>query len=98
VAPSGKFLYVSNRGSDSIAVFSIDPANGTLSLVQDVSTQGKIPRDFSLDPTGSFLFAANQNSDNIALFRVNANGSLTATGQVIEQVPEPSCVIFVPAQ
>ena len=95
---AGKFLYVSNRGHDSIAVFAIDPGTGKLALVEHVSTQGKTPRDFSLDPTGSFLFAANQNSDNIVLFRVNPTGRLTPSGQVIEQVPEPSCVVFVPVQ
>jgi 6-phosphogluconolactonase len=96
---AGKFLYVSNRGNDSIAVFAIDSGTGMLTLVEHVSTQGKTPRDFALDPTGAFLFAANQNSDNIVLFRVNAaTGRLTPSGQVIEQVPEPACVVFVPRQ
>ena len=95
---TGKFLYVSNRGHDSIAVFAIDPGKGTLTLVEHVPTQGKTPRDFSLDPTGSFLFAANQNSDNIVLFRVSPAGRLTPSGQVIEQVPEPACVVFVKVQ
>ncbi len=94
---AGKFLYVSNRGNDSIAVFAIDAATGMLTPVEHVSTQGKTPRDFSLDPTGSYLFAANQNSDNIVLFRVNAaTGRLTPSGQVVEQIPEPACVVFVP--
>jgi 6-phosphogluconolactonase len=66
--------------------------------VEHVSTQGKTPRNFSLDPTGGYLFAANENSDTVVLFRVNANtGRLTPAGQVLE-VPSPSCVIFVPAQ
>lgn len=94
---TGKFLYASNRGDDSIAVFAIDPGNGTLTAVERVSTQGKTPRNFSLDPTGAFLFAANQNSDNIVLFRVSPAGRLTPSGQVVE-VPEPACVVFVPAQ
>lgn len=94
---TGKFLYVSNRGSDTIAVFSIDPGTGMLTLVEHVPTQGKTPRDFALDPTSSFLFAANQNSDNIVLFRINpATGRLTPSGQILEQVPEPVCVVFVP--
>ena len=74
---AARFLYASNRGADNIAVFSIDPAQGTLTLVEHVSTQGKTPRDFSLDPTGRYLFAANQNSDTIVLFRVDpATGRL----------------------
>jgi 6-phosphogluconolactonase len=95
---TGKFLYVSNRGHDSIAVFAIDPRKGTLTLAEHVPTQGKTPRDFSLDPSGSYLFAANQNSDNIVLFRVSPAGRLTAFGQVVEQVPEPACVVFVRAR
>jgi 6-phosphogluconolactonase len=64
-----------------------------------VPTQGKTPRDFNLDPTGRYLFAANQVSDNIVLFRVDSKtGRLTPAGQVVDNVPEPSCVVFVPAQ
>jgi 6-phosphogluconolactonase len=93
------FLYASNRGADNIAVFAIDPAKGTLTPVQHVSTQGKTPRDFSLDPTGNYLFAANQNSDSIVLFRVDATtGRLTPAGQTLEHVPEPTCVVFVPVR
>jgi 6-phosphogluconolactonase len=96
---AAKFLYASNRGADDITVFAVDPVKGTLTLVEHVSTQGKTPRDFSLDPTGGYLFAANQNSDNIVLFRVDAKtGRLTATGQVLEHVLEPACVVFVPVR
>ena len=96
---AAKFLYASNRGADSIAVFAIDPAKGTLTLVAHVPTQGKTPRDFNLDPTGGYLFAANQNSDNVVLFRVDPKtGRLTPAGQVVEHVPEPTCVVFVPAR
>jgi 6-phosphogluconolactonase len=96
---TAKFLYASNRGADNITVFAVDPAKGTLTLVEHVSTQGKTPRDFSLDPTGGYLFAANQNSDNIVLFRVDAKtGRLTPAGQVVEHVPEPTCVVFVPVR
>lgn len=95
VPPSGKFLYASNRGHDSIAVFRIDKHKGTLSYVQDVPTQGKTPRNFEIDPTGKLLFAANQNSNNIVLFRIDGEtGKLTPTGQTIE-VPSPVCVKFV---
>jgi len=96
---AGKFLYASNRGADNIAVFAIDPAKGTLTLAEHVSTQGKTPRDFSLDPTGGYLFAANQNSDTIVLFRVDPKtGRLTPAGQVVEHVPEPTCVVFAPVR
>lgn len=96
VHPSGKFLYDSNRGADSIAVFAIDERKGTLTALGQTPTQGKVPRNFGLDPTGSFLIAANQKSDNIVVFRINkASGQLTPTGQVLE-VGSPVCVKFVP--
>lgn len=92
----GKFLYGSNRGHDSIAVFAIDAAQGTLSSIEHVSTQGKVPRNFAIDPTGSYLFAANQNSNNIVLFRIDPNaGRLTPAGKVLE-VGSPVCILFVP--
>lgn len=95
VHPSGKFLYASNRGHDSIAVFAIDSAKGTLTPVEYTSTQGKTPRSFEIDPTGTLLFAANQKSDNIVAFRIDGKtGKLTATGQVID-VPSPVCVKFL---
>jgi 6-phosphogluconolactonase len=95
---AGKFVYVSNRGHDSIAVFAVDQAKGALTPVEHVSTKGKTPRNFSLDPTGSYLFAANQNSDTIYQFRVDPKtGRLTETGEVL-QAPTPVCVLFVKAQ
>jgi 6-phosphogluconolactonase len=95
VHPGGKFLYGSNRGNDSIAVFAIDVGKGTLTPVENVPTQGKTPRNFAFDPTGSYLFAANQDSGNIAIFRIDAKtGRLTPTGQELE-VPTPVCVRFV---
>src|ERR1700687_866612 len=69
--PSGKFLYASNRGHDSIAVFLISPTKGTLTSVEFVPGNGKTPRSFAIDPTGSWLLAANQQSDNVVVFRVN---------------------------
>ncbi len=93
--PTGKFLYGSNRGHDSIAVFAIDAAKGTLTPVEYVPTQGKTPRNFGIDPTGSYLFAANQNSDNVVVFRIDPKtGRLTPTGHVLE-VGSPVCVKFV---
>jgi 6-phosphogluconolactonase len=95
VHPSGKFLYGSNRGHDSIAVYSIDQNTGRLTLVGISSTQGKTPRNFGIDPTGTFLLAANQDSDNIVVFRIDPQtGELKPTGQVVE-VPRPVCVKFV---
>jgi 6-phosphogluconolactonase len=98
VHPSGKFLYASNRGHDSIVEFTIDPARGTLTLAGDFPTQGKEPRNFALDPTGKFLLAANQESNNIVVFRIDqSTGTLTATGEV-QQIPAPVDIVFVPAK
>ena len=95
---AGKFLYTSNRGHDSIAQFAIDPKKGTLTPVEYVPTQGKTPRNFAIDPTGQYLLAANQDSNNIVLFRVDPNtGKLTPTGTVLDDAPEPTRVLFVPA-
>ena len=94
IHPSGKFLFASNRGPDTITVFSIDPKQGTLTLVETDSTRGKTPRHFALDPTGSWLLAANQDSDEIVVFRVDPDtGHLTPTGQVLE-IPSPACIKF----
>ncbi|MSS73793.1 MAG: lactonase family protein [Candidatus Latescibacteria bacterium] len=93
VHPSGKFVYGSNRGHDSIAIFAIDE-QGRLTAVGHEPTQGKIPRNFGLDPTGTFLLAANQDSDTIVTFRIDPQtGRLKATGHVAE-VPAPVCVKF----
>jgi 6-phosphogluconolactonase len=95
VHPSGKFLYASNRGHDSIAIFAIDPTKGTLSLVDHTPTQGKTPRNFAIDPTGRLLFAENQESDNIVVFRIDEKtGKLTPTGKVLD-VGQPVCVKFL---
>jgi len=98
VHPSGRFLYGSNRGHDSIAVFAIDPAKGTLTPTGQPSTQGSTPRNFAIDPTGGWLFAANQGSDNIVVFRIDPkSGGLTATSQKL-QAGSPVCVRFLRAQ
>jgi 6-phosphogluconolactonase len=95
VTPTGKFVYGSNRGHDSIVIFKIDETTGRLSLVGHQSTQGHWPRNFALDPTNQFLFVANERSDNIVAFRMDAQtGQLTPTGQVIS-TPKPVCVKFV---
>ena len=96
VHPNGKFLYGSNRGHDTIAVFGIDRRTGKLTPIQHVSTQGKTPRNFNLDPTGTYLFAANQGSDNVVVFRVDtATGHLMPTGQRIS-LGAPVCIEFLP--
>ena len=94
VHPNGRTLYGSNRGHDSIAVFSIDPATGKLTSRGQVPTQGKEPRNFALDPSGQYLFAENQNSNNIVIFRVASDGSFKPTGQILSCV-SPVCVRFV---
>jgi 6-phosphogluconolactonase len=96
--PNGKFLYTSNRGEDTIAVFSIDPQKGTLTHIENVSTQGKEPRHFAIDPTGRYLLAENQNSNTIVEFRIDtATGKLTPTGEVVH-VPSPVCLAFLSAE
>jgi 6-phosphogluconolactonase len=96
VHPSGKFLYGSNRGHDSIAVYAINPDKGTLTFVEHQSTRGKTPRNFGIDPTGRYLLAANQDSGSVVVFRIDSQtGRLTPIGQSIE-VPSPVCVKFVP--
>jgi len=94
VAASGRHLYVSNRGDDTVAVFVIDPASGQVTPVQQIASGGRSPRNFALDPTGRFLLAANQRSDSIVSFRVDAeSGRLTPTGSVVE-LEAPVCVKF----
>jgi 6-phosphogluconolactonase len=95
VHPSGKFLYASNRGHDSIAVFRIDAATGSLAPIDYVLTQGKTPRNFAIDPTGAYLLAANQESNNIVIFRISPEtGRLTPTGQVLD-TPSPVSIVFM---
>src|SRR5207302_7872489 len=94
VHPSGKFLYGSNRGHDSIAVFAIDGKTGTLTPVEHVPTEGKTPRSFAIDPAGSYLLVANQDSDNLVVFRIDARtGRLTPVSKAPD-VPSPACVTF----
>jgi 6-phosphogluconolactonase len=97
VHPNGRFLYVSNRGNDSIAIFAVDVGKGTLAPIGGVPTGGKEPRHFAIDPTGKYLLAENQFSDSIVAFRIDpASGQLTATGE-ITGVPSPVDLAFLPA-
>ena len=95
VHPSGKFLYGSNRGHDSITVFAIDPRTGKLTFVENESTQGKTPRGFGIDPTGQYLVAGNQGSDTFVVFRIDPKtGKLEPTGQQFE-LGSPVCFKFL---
>ncbi|MCL4507557.1 MAG: lactonase family protein [Chloroflexi bacterium] len=94
VSPSGKFVYGSNRGHDSIAIFAIDEQTGKMTFVGHQPAGGKTPRNFTIDPTGAYLLAANQDTDNIVSFRIDAQtGKLTETGRVTE-VHMPVCLKF----
>ncbi|MGD9647377.1 MAG: lactonase family protein [Pirellulales bacterium] len=95
VHPGGKFVYVSNRGHNSIAIFAVDESTGKLTPLGHESTRGRVPRNFNLDPSGHYLLAANQDSDNVVVFRVDeTTGRLTATGSEAK-VGAPVCVRFV---
>ena len=95
VHPSGKFVYSSNRGHDSIAVFKIRD-DGTPEVVGHTPTGGKEPRNFAIDPTGKYLVATNQKSDNVLSFKIDpTNGTLTPTGSSIT-LDAPVCVRFLP--
>jgi 6-phosphogluconolactonase len=95
VHPSGRFLYGSNRGHDSITVFAIDQASGKLTFVQNEPTQGSTPRGFGIDPGGAYLLAANQRSDSVVVLRIDPkSGRLSPAGVKID-VPSPVCVVFV---
>jgi 6-phosphogluconolactonase len=95
MSPSGRFVYASNRGHDSIVVYRVEARSGRLTFVEHQATGGKTPRSFGIDPTGTFLIAANQDSDTVVTYRIDArSGRLQPTGHVI-QVPTPVCVKFM---
>jgi 6-phosphogluconolactonase len=95
IHPSSKFLYASNRGHNSITIFKVDAAKGTLTAAGNISTGGKTPRNFAIDPSGNYLLAANQDSSNIVIFKIDQQtGGLTPTGDTIE-VGSPVSVVFV---
>jgi 6-phosphogluconolactonase len=96
VRPDGKFLYASNRGHDSLAVFAIDATTERLTVVERVPTQGKLPRNFEFDPTSRWLLVTNHGSDNAVVFRIDRNtGRLTQAGPPVP-VPSPFCERFLP--
>ncbi len=95
ITPDGAFLYGSNRGHDSLAIYRLDPATGLMSVVGHDSTGGKIPRNFEVHPGGRFIAAANQDSDNVVLLRLDpATGRMTRTGHVAD-AGTPICVRFM---
>jgi 6-phosphogluconolactonase len=95
VHPNGKFVYVSNRGHDTIAVFSFDAEKGKLTLIQNASAEGEVPRNFNLDPSGKWMIVAHQKSNSVAVLKVDeATGKLSFTGTKHE-VGAPVCVRFV---
>jgi len=93
--PSGKFLYGSNRGHDSIVVYRVDPAKGTLTFVEHETADIKTPRNFNIDPTGKFCLVANQGGDSVVVFRINQKtGALEPTGHKVF-IARPVCVRFL---
>ena len=92
ISASGKFLYGSNRGHDSIVIYAIDQVNGRLTCIGHRSTQGKTPRHFAIGPAGEFLIIANQDTEDVVAFRLDpTSGELDATGHSVD-VPTPVCV------
>lgn len=95
VHPNGKFLYASNRGHNSIAIYTLDENTGAPSLLEHQSTLGKHPRNFSIDPTGNYLLVANKDSNNIVTFAIDSStGLLVPAGREVK-VPQPVCISFV---
>jgi len=94
VHPSGKFLYASNRGHNSIVIYSVDESTGQLTLVGHESTKGKFPRNFAIDPSGHYLLVANQDTNGIFLFKINQE---TGELEVVDKtkVPTPVCLKFL---
>lgn len=96
VTPDGRFLYASNRGHDSLALYAIDPDTGHLTALGHQSTHGSIPRDFTIDPTGQWLLAANQATDSIVTFKINPTTGLLEETGISTEVATPVSLAFVP--
>ncbi|QAA34321.1 lactonase family protein [Clostridium manihotivorum] len=92
ISPNGKFLYTSNRGSDTISIFKIDEHTGLISFIHHVSTFGKGPRDFSFDPSGKFLIVANQNTDSVIFYEVNCETGLLTKLEEELAISNPVCI------
>jgi 6-phosphogluconolactonase len=96
VHPSGKYVYISNRGHNSVAAFSVDSAKGTLTLLQHQDTGGRTPRHFGIDADARHLIMANQQSDSLLVSRIDNSGRLTPSGELVS-APTPVYVAFLPA-
>lgn len=95
IHPSGNYLYASNRGHHSLAIYRIDQSTGLLTALGNESTGGKTPRNFNIDPTGKFILAANQDSNNIVVFRIDEKTGLLSKTENEVQVPMPVCIRFL---
>jgi 6-phosphogluconolactonase len=95
VAPAGDFVYVSNRGHDSLGIFNVDAVDGRLRLIGHQSTHGKTPRHFSIDPSGNYLIAANQDSDSLVVFKVDLDSGLLTLKGAPRKTPSPVCIKFL---
>jgi len=96
---AGTTVYASNRGHESIALFSIDGGNQMLTPIGHTATQGKFPAHLALDPTENYLLVSNQDTNNIVVFRIDSrSGKLTQAGAPVNDAPKPVCLVFVPAQ
>jgi 6-phosphogluconolactonase len=96
VHPSGRFLYVANRGEDDITAFSIDESTGKLTVIGHTPTEGKIPRHFAIDPSGKFLLVANERGDSVVVLNIDEkSGALSSSGNKVE-MKQPMCVLYYP--
>lgn len=98
VSADGRFVYGTNRGADNIAVFSVEQSSGKLTLIQNISSEGHMPRGLAIAPGGKFILAGNQNTNNFLVYKIDhTTGKLTRTGTEIKQ-PSPVAFLFVPKQ
>lgn len=95
ITPEGKFLYVANRGFNSLTSYSIDERDGTLTFIQHTSTEGEHPRDFNIDSTGSILVVANMLTNNLVIFDINKNGGELTKLEIDIQIPTPVSIEFI---
>jgi 6-phosphogluconolactonase len=96
ISPDGKYIYGSNRGHDSIAIFAVDSLSGELTFKDAIPSGGNTPRNFALTPDGRFVFVANQDSNNIVIFERDATTGLMNPTGVETQIPLPVCIKFLP--
>ena len=95
ISPDGNYLYVSNRGNDSLAIFKIERTTGKLELVGHSSTYGECPRDFEIDPTGKFILVLNQDSNTIVTFKIDSKSGKLEVLPAVIKVPSPVCIKFI---